>query len=91
VAKPFTGHFMPDGITTMVLTSTYDVYDKKGNLIREGCKATNTMVLNDLLTGQIYTRRGCRYDITMTIRPTYLYVMSDEDLKNPGMEVIINE
>ena len=81
------GHFMPQDITTFVLTSVYDVYDKDDNLIRKDCMATNTMVLSDLLTGQTTTRRGCRYTINMTIKPTYLYVMSEPDLDSPTVTV----
>ncbi len=81
------GHFMPTGITKLILTSTYDVYDKKGNLLRQDCKATNTMLLSDLLTDQTTTRRGCRYTVRMTIHPTYLYVLSDPDLNNPTVSV----
>lgn len=89
-----TGHFMPQDITTLVLTSVYDVYDKNvttehpdGNLIRKDCMATNTMLLSDLLTGQTTTRRGCRYTINMTIKPTYLYMLSEPDLDNPTVVV----
>jgi len=85
--KPFIGHFMPSGITKLILTSTYDVYDTKDNLIRQGCKATNTMVLQDLLTGQTVTERGKRYTIDMTIKPTYLYMLSEPDLDNPTVVV----
>ena len=85
--QDFTGHFMPSGITTLILTSVYDVYDRKGNLIREGCSATNTMVLKDLLTEQTTTERGKRYTVKMTILPTYLYVLSDPDLDNPTVSV----
>ena len=85
--KPFIGHFMPSRITTLILTSTYDVYDKKGNLIRQNCKATNTMVLQDLLTGQTVTERGKRYTIDMTIKPTYLYMLSEPDLDNPTVTI----
>ena len=85
--KPFIGHFMPSGITKLILTSTYDVYDTKDNLIRQGCKATNTMVLQDLLTGQTVTERGKRYTIDMTIQPTYLYMLSEPDLDNPTVKV----
>lgn len=81
--KPFIGHFMPSGITKLILTSTYDVYDTKGNLIRQDCKATNTMVLKDLLTEQTTTERGKRYTVNMTIHPTYLYMLSEPDLDNP--------
>jgi hypothetical protein len=85
--KSFVGHFMPDGITTLVLTSVYDVYDTKDNLIRKNCKATNTMELSELLTGQETTRRGSRYTINMTIKPTYLYMLSEPDLDNPTVTV----
>ena len=85
--KPFIGHFMPSGITKLILTSTYDVYDRKGNLIRQNCEATNTMVLKDLLTDQSETERGKRYTINMTIQPTYLYMLSEPDLDNPTVVV----
>lgn len=85
--QPFIGHFMPSGITKLILTSTYDVYDTKGHLIRQGCKATNTMVLQDLLTGQTVTERGKRYTIDMTIQPTYLYMLSEPDLDNPTVTI----
>ena len=81
------GHFMPSGITTLILTSVYDVYDRKGNLIRKGCKATNTIVLQDLLTGQIRTERGKRYTINLIVKPTYLYMLSEPDLDNPTVKV----
>ena len=86
--QSFIGHFMPNGITTLILTSTYDVYDTQGNKIRENCQATNTMELKDLLTIQTYTQRGKRYTINMTILPTYLYVLSDPDLNNPTVKIV---
>lgn len=81
------GHFMPHNISTLVLTSIYDVYDTKNNLIRENCKVTNTMVLKDLFTGQETTKRGYSYTVNMTIQPTYLYMLSDPDLDNPTVTV----
>ena len=82
------GHFMPSGITRFTLISTYDVYDLKDNLIREDCKAVNSVLVKDLLTDQKVTQRGKRYTVNMTIQPTYLYMLSEPDLNNP--EVIIN-
>lgn len=91
---PFTGYFMPDNISTLVLTSTYDVYDKnvtpehpEGNKVRENCNATNVLVLSELLTGQTVTHRGRRYIVNMIIQPTYLYVLSEPDLDNPTVVV----
>ena len=82
------GHFMPSGITRFTLISTYDVYDLKDNLIREDCKAVNSVLVKDLLTEQITTERGNRYTVNMTIQPTYLYMLSEPDLDDP--EVVIN-
>ena len=62
------------------LTTTYDVYDKKGNLIRNDQTAVN--VLNPKkLFNQPRLLRGYRYTLRLTIAPTYLYVMSDDDLE----------
>lgn len=85
--QPFTGHFMPENVTTLILTSVYDVYDTKGNLIRENCKATNTLVLKNLFSGQTKTLRGSKYTVNMTIQPTYLYMLSEPDLDNPTMVI----
>lgn len=80
-------YFMPQDITTFVLTSVYDVYDKQGNLLRKDCMVTNTMLLSDLLTEQETTRLGSRYTIKMTIKPTYLYMLSEPDLNSPTVTV----
>ena len=86
--KPFIGHFMPSGITKLILTSTYDVYDRNNkNLIRQNCKVTNSVLLSELFTGQTKTERGKRYTINMTIQPTYLYMLSEPDLDNPTVVV----
>jgi archaellin len=85
--KPFIGHFMPSGITRLSLTSIYDVYDTKGNLIRQNCKVTNSVLLSELFTGQSETERGKRYTINMTIQPTYLGMLSEPDLYNPTVVV----
>ena len=80
--QTFTGHFMPSDITTLDLTSVYDVYDTQGNLLRENCRATNTMTLYSL-SNQDEAHRGERYTVTMTIKPTYLYMLSEPDLESP--------
>ena len=81
--KSFMGHFMPEGITSFVVTSVYDVYDTDGNLIRKDCTAENTMELYKLYDRQIVTKRGYKYTIRLTVMPTYLYLLSDPDLDNP--------
>ena len=61
----------------LTLVSTYDVYDSKGNLIRQNCSATNTLPDN------LQVNRGERMQLNMTVEPTYLYVLSEPDLDNP--------
>ena len=82
----FTGHFMPKGVTKVFLTCTYDVYDKKGNLVRQNSKAENTIRLASLFDRFDEMRSGTRYNIYLTVHPTYMYVMSDPDLDNPEMK-----
>ena len=82
----YTGYFMPSGVDKLELTSIYDVYDKKGNLTRENCKATNTINIS-MFNLQEETARGVKYSVSMTIQPTYLYVLSDPDLDNPTVVV----
>lgn len=81
------GDFMPLDVTSLELTSVYDVYDKKGNLIRENSEAKNSMLISDLFDRQTTTRRDCRYTVNMTIQPTYLYMLSDPDLDSPSVAI----
>ena len=71
---------LPTLSENLTLVSTYDVYDSKGNLIRQNCTATNQ--LPDL--GAV---RGQRVQVNMTVSPTYLYVLSDPDLDNPTITI----
>lgn len=86
--EDFIGCFAPGKCSEFNLTSTYDVYDRKGNLIRMNQTATNHInaealgISNDINTlkaGEIYT-------IDLKIQPTFLYVLSDPDLDNPTFE-----
>lgn len=87
-SKSFLSHFLPiTGVTKVVINSTYDVYDKKGNLIRKNSKATNTVRLSDIISYFPGVQRGWKYGINMTVKPTYLYVLSDPDLDNPTVVV----
>lgn len=86
--QSFLTHFLPiEDVTTVVITCIYDVYDKKGNLLHKDCKATNTIKLSDVIPYFPGVKRGWKYNINMTVVPTYLYVLSDPDLDNPTMVV----
>jgi len=87
-SKSFLSHFLPiTDVTKVVINSTYDVYDKKNNLVRKDCKATNTIRLSDIIAYFPGVQRGWKYAINMTVKPTYLYVLSDPDLNNPTVVV----
>lgn len=65
--------------------TTYDVYDRDktqvhGNLIRANCKATNKIQVSGMAP-------GVRKMLTLTVAPTYLYMLSDPDLDNPTVHV----
>ena len=85
--ESFDSYFMPVGITKLIVTSTYDVYDSKGNLIRKGCEAENTIPISRYGNAVTKFNSGTRYIINMTILPTYLYVLSEPDLDNPTVVV----
>ena len=77
---------MPEGVTSLIVTSRYDVYDTKNNLIRQNCEATNAIPLS-LFPHQEQFSRGTRYTVNMTIEPTYLYMLSEPDLDNPSITI----
>lgn len=83
----FMGCFVPGMNTYFKLRSTYDVYDKQENLIRQNCQAENTIDLRQLFSNDLTTMRGHCYSITMTVQPTYLYMLSEPDMDNPTVRV----
>ena len=83
----FQSHFMPQGVTKLILTSVYDVYDKQNKLVRENCTAVNTLIISELFSQQQTVYRGNRYTVNLTIEPTYLYLLSEPDLDNPTIRV----
>lgn len=76
------GYFppIPDVGRNLSITCTYDVYDKNGNLVRENCEAVNRLP-------QMTPGRGNRLTLTLTVKPTYLYVLSEPDLDNPTVSI----
>ncbi len=62
------------------LSITFDVYDKGGTKLRSQCKTTNRIKVQNLEAGKHYT-------VTATIKPTYLYQLSEEDLDRPTVVI----
>ncbi len=73
--------FAPTLSGNLTLVSTYDVYDSKGNLIRQNCTAPPNKIPN------LEAARGQRVQVNITVSPSYLYVMSDPDLNNPTIKI----
>ena len=71
--------FVPSLSNSLKLVTTYDVYDKKGNKVSERT-ATNALP-------NLNASRGQRVTLALTIAPTYLYQLSDDDLDNPPIKV----
>ena len=72
--------FAPTLSNNLTIVTTYDVYDRKGNLIRQNRTATNKLPNLDATRGQ-------RVQVNMTVNPTYLYVLSEPDLDNPTIKI----
>ena len=75
--------FAPTLSNNLTLVTTYDVYDSKGNLIRQNCTATNKLPNLEAVRAQ-------RVQVNMTVNPTYLYVLSEPDLDNPTIKLKID-
>lgn len=71
--------FVPQNNVSKALTliTTYDVYDRYGNKIRENSTATNQLPSN------LSAARGQRLTLDLKVIPTYLYQLSEKDLDNP--------
>lgn len=85
----FMGGFVPDDShRTFTLRSTYDVYDKKGNLVRKNCTAENELKdVQTILDAPVVLERGMYYSINLSVEPTFLYMLSEPDLNDPTVVV----
>lgn len=64
------------------LMTTYDVYDRKGNKIRENARARNAISLD-----YSSLEAGKFHNVKIEVNPTYLYVLSEPDLDNPTFQI----
>jgi hypothetical protein len=80
-AQEFLACFCPSTNSKFILETKYDVYDRKGNLIREDETARNAISLqHNLTSGQMHT-------VKITVQPTFLYMLSEPDLDNPTFKI----
>ena len=75
-----------DKFSSFTLRSTYDVYDKEGNLIGERT-ADNALDVYALYGSTAKPAHGIRKPVKLMVNPTYLYILSDPDLDNPTITV----
>ncbi len=91
----FPGFFAPDDASQIAkalsLVCTYDVYaidafnnNKIGTRVRENCVAVNSL---SNMTALASMRRGKKTSLTLTVEPTYLYQLSEDELDNPTIVV----
>jgi hypothetical protein len=73
--------FAPNLSGNLKMVTTYDVYDRKGNLIRKNCIRRNKIP-------DLQAVRAQRVQMNLTVNPTYLNVLSDPDLDNPKIKEI---
>ena len=66
--------------TYMSLVCTYDVYDRQDHQMRASCTVENKFGLSHMVHGEQTT-------VTVTIAPTYLYMLGDYDLDNPTIKI----
>lgn len=86
--KTFTSYCAPMtgmGSSNLKLICTYDVYNKKGTKVRENCVAENSLAGLSGLT----IARGAKSVINLTVEPTYLYQLSEDELDNPGIKISV--
>lgn len=76
-----TARVAPTLAGNLTLTADYDVYDKKGKLLREVRNLRNRLALPAI-------ERGHELVLKLSIEPTYLYQLSDDDLDNPTVKIV---
>lgn len=90
IPTEITASFLPGSVMSTVdltgvkMNCTYDVYDRAGQKVRSDCKASNNINFGGT------TPRGERRTYNISIIPTYLYQMSDNDPSSPAAVFSIN-
>lgn len=72
---------LPAIINQLRLVTTYEVYDKAGHKIADRTATNNLFVPLDIMSV------GDELTLTISVDPTYLYVLADPDLDNPTLTI----
>lgn len=67
---------------SLMLRTVYDIYDKDGVLMREG------QVSDNRIPTLAHVAHNERTQLNVTVKPTYLYVLGDNDLDNPDFTAV---
>ena len=70
-----------EGTYKLTMTTTYDVYDIKGQNLGERTS------VNKIEFNVAEIKPGQEKKLTLTVKPTYLYILSDEDLDSPVITI----
>ena len=80
-----------DGTYNLTLTTTYDVYDTKGSILGEETSEneikTERTSVNKVTLNMSEVGPGQEKVLVLTVKPTYLYVLSDNDADNPTISL----
>lgn len=74
-------------LNNLELKVKYNIYNKKGRLTRKDQISTNSLGKALSRDGQSLVKANNMITLNITIEPTYLYQLSDEDLDNPGLTI----
>jgi len=80
--KNFRGFMAPASNQTFMLQTIYDIYDRYGNLVRENCVAENK-INSSTVRGFSNPQTGDSFTIDLSVKPSYLYQLSEPDLDDP--------
>ena len=93
------GYFAPGGeadaaiARSLSVRITYDVYaynvfdNNKEERVRENCVAVNKLPAITIGEEKTELQRGQSTTITLTVKPTYIYVLYDDELNNPTLTI----
>ena len=81
--QAFCAHCVYTDNTEITITSVYDVFDNKDKEYKNPLGGTSRTSVNKLNLTWSDAAPGKKKTVLLTVMPTYLYILSDNDLDNP--------